>query len=281
MTPKFCRMAWRVDDIERFTGEMRRLLGLEFHTPGIIAQLYPDGGFKVMFGEHGVEPIQPGPEGLPFVGADRLIEIAIDVDDAQGVREKLGEAGHEPMAISYLPVPDVSEYLFGRDFHGVPFLACDAGVNEAQVRSEHPDFPTLDDAAPPKIGCVTLKVADADAIAADLKAYYGMDFVEMNAAGFGRRMLGGKHRVRLLEGPSSLLDGVEGPLASVDFIVGDVEAARERFEAAGFRARDELRLGSGGKAYFFGPTVEGFPVTVYPQAADAEMIGLAPLHETA
>lgn len=273
MVPKFCRMAWRVADIDSFTRQMEELLGLKFFTPGLIAELYPDAGFKVMFGEHGVEPIQPGPEGLAFAEGDRLIEIAIDVADADSVLARMKAAGHEPIATSYLPVPAVNEYLFGRDFHGIQFLACTEGVNEAQVRSELP-FAALDDAAPPKIGCMTVVSADIDALAADLKRFYDMEFHEIDPAGLGQRALCGTHRVRLIEGPSALLEGIGSALASVDIIHGDVEGARARLEAAGFAVRHRRPLATGGYAYFFGETVEGFPITLYPETADAELLGL-------
>lgn len=280
MTPKFCRMAWRVDDMATFTQAMSDLLGFRFFTPGLIAELYPDAGFKVMFGEHGVEPIQPGPDGLAFAADGRLIEIAIDVADADSVRDRLAAAGYQPTAVSYLPVPAVNEYLFGRDFHGIPLLACTEGVNEAQIRSELP-FDALDDAKPPKIGCVALVHDDIDALAADLKRFYDMDFVAVDPAGFGRRALCGTHRVRLVEGPSALLDGIEGPLASIELMHGDVEGARARLESAGYAVRQSRPLVSGGTAYYFGATVEGFPLTLYPQSADAEMLGLASLKQPA
>lgn len=260
-----------------FTRRMGDLLGLAFFTPGIVAELYPDAGFKVMFGEHGVEPIQPGPEGLSFAEGDRLIEIAIDVAAAETVLSRMAAAGHLPIATSYLPVPAVNEYLFGRDFHGIQFLACSEGVNEAQVRSELP-FHALDDAPPPKIGCVTLVGKDIDALARGLKQNFDMDFVAVDPAGLGKRALSGTHRVRLIEGPSAVLDGLGGALASVDFIHGDVEAARARLEAAGFAVRHRRPLASGGYAYHFGETVQGFPISIYPQHADAEMLGL---HEKA
>jgi hypothetical protein len=273
MVPKFCRMAWLVDDMAQFTAEMGRLVGAQFRTPGLIAELYPDAGFKVMFGEHGIEPIEPGAGGLPFGGGERLIEIAIDVADAESVRARLGADGYEPDAISFLPVPAVNEYLFGRNFHNIPFLACTEGVNEAQLRSEAP-FEALADAAPPKIGCVQLVVDNADALAADLKKYYDMEFVETDPAGFGKRALTGTHRVKLIEGPSALVDGTERPLASLDMMHGDVEAAKARFEAAGYAVRHTRPLSSGGNAYYFGATVQGLPITLYPQSADAEIVGV-------
>lgn len=273
MVPKFCRMAWRVDDIDDFTGRMGHLLGFTFFTPGLIAELYPDAGFKVRFGQHGVEPIQPGPEGLSFAEGDPLIEIAIDVADADAVLARMQAAGYAPVATSHLPVPAVDEYLFGRDFHGIQFLACTQGVNEQQVRSEFP-FDALDDAAPPKIGCVTLVSPDIDALAADLGRFYDMEFSAFDPAGLGRRGLSGTHRVRLIEGPSAVLAGAHSALASVDIIHPDVAFARARLEAAGFPVRHRRPLASGGHAFFFGPTVQGFPVSLYPEAADAEMLGL-------
>lgn len=268
--PKFCRIALRVDDIDAFRDQVSHLLGASFLVPSLIEEVYPDAGFKVLFGEHGIEPIQPAPEGLGFGSDGKLIEIAIDVADAEKVRADLEAAGYMPTATSWLPVPAVNEYLFGLDFHGVPFLACTEGVNEAQLRSQGP-FAALDDAAPPKIGRVTIVVDDADALAADLKRFYDMDFVEVDPTGFGRRALGGTHRVRLIEGPSALVAGIERPLASIDIIVADVEAARARFEAAGFAVKHSISLASGGTAYFVGETVEGMPVTLYPVTADAEL----------
>ena len=273
--PKFCRIALLVDDAEAFGKEVGALLGTTFFEPSLVAELYPDSGFKVLFGEHGVEPIQPGPDGIAFARDGILIEVAIDVADAESVRAKLEAAGYMPTATSYLPVPDVNEYLFGRDFHGVPFLACTEGVNEAQCRSQLP-FDALDDAAPPKIGCVTLVVDNADALAADLKRFYDMDFVETDPAGFGRRALTGTHRVKLIEGPSALLDGIDHPLASIDFIHDDIEAARARFETAGYAVKHSRALASGGHAYYFGETVQGMPVTLYPVSADTEITGATP-----
>lgn len=274
MVPKFCRMAWRVDDVDDFTRRMSELFGFTFFSPGLIAEVYPDATFKVRFGQHGIEPIQPGSEGLSFAEGDPLIEIAIDVADAESVLSRLLAAGHPPIATSYLPVPAVNEYLFGRDFHGIQFLACTEGVNEMQVRSECP-FDALDDAAPPKIGCVTLVSPDIDALAADLTRFYDMQFHPFDPAGLGRRGLSGAHRVRLIEGPSAVLDGTGSALASVDIVHHDVEAARARLEAAGFPVRHRQPLASGGAAYYFGPTVQGFPLSIYPEGADAEILGQA------
>ena len=80
--------------------------------------------------------------------------------------------------------------------------------------------------------------------------------------------------MRLIEGPSAVLDGIGSALVSVDIVHHDVEGARARLEAAGFAVRHRRPLASGGHAYFFGPTVQGFPLSIYPEAADAEMLGL-------
>jgi len=270
MIPKFCRIAVLVDDMASFTAEVDRLLGTTFMVPALIEQLYPDAGFKVMFGEHGLEPIEAGPDGIGFAKDGRLIEVAVDVDDAEAVRARLEAAGYHHVADSYLPVPDTHEYLFGRDFHGVPFLVCTAGDNEKQMRSQGP-FEYLEDAPPPKIGRVTLVVDDAAALAADLETFMGMRFVETEPAGFGRRAFGGTHRVRLVEGPSALLEGVERPLASIDFTVEDIEDVRRRFEDAGYPVLQTIPLLSGGNGYYFGKTVQNMPVSLYPITADAEL----------
>jgi hypothetical protein len=270
MLPRFCRIAIAVDNMESFTQEAERLLGTKFVTPTLIEQLYPDAGFKVMFGEHGLEPIEAAADGTGFAGNGKLIEIAIDVDDAEAVRAKLESAGHNYVTDSYLPVPDAHEYLFGRDFHGIPLLICTAGDNEAQMRSQGP-FDFLDDAAPPKIARVTLVVEDAAAAMADFQRLIGAHFVETDPAGFGRKAFGGAHRLRLIEGPSVLLDGVERPLASIDFIVADVEQVKSRFESAGHAVRYSIPLSSGGHGYYFGETVQGMPVAIYPTTADAEL----------
>lgn len=270
MIPKFCRIAVIVDDMDAFVAESERLLGTKFVVPTLIEQLYPDAGFKVMFGEHGLEPIQAAPGGPDFAAGGRLIEIAIDVDDAEAARAKFEAAGYQFVADSYLPAPDKHEYLFGRDFHGVPFLVCTAGDNEAQMRSQGP-FDFLEDAAPPKIARVTLVVEDAAALAADLERFTGMTFVETDPDGFGRKALGGTHRVRLIEGPSALLEGVELPLASIDFVVDDVKAVRDRFEQAGYKVRKTITLANGDSGYYFGETIHRMPVSIYPISADPEL----------
>lgn len=271
MVPKFCRIAILIQDMAAFTRDAGALLGTTFFRPKMIDEIYPDGSFDVQFGEHGLEPISGN---VAFLKDGTLIEVAIDVADADAVRAKMAAAGYEPQAISYLPAPDKYEFLYGTDFTGVPWMVCTAGDNEAQSRVYIPDFADLEDAPTPRIGCVTLVLNDIDAVAAELGQFLDMQFVETDPTGFGSRALVGPHRVRLVQaGPSSLLDGVDLPLASIEFMHHDVEGARARFEAAGYAVRHSRTLASGGHAYYFGATVQGMPVTLYPVGADAEILG--------
>jgi hypothetical protein len=50
-----------------------------------------------------------------------------------------------------------------------------------------------------------------------------------------------------------------------------VEATRARFEDAGYAVRLTFDLSSGGVGYYFGETVQGMPVSIYPVSADAEL----------
>jgi hypothetical protein len=151
-------------------------------------------------------------------------------------------------------------------------MVCAAGDNEAQLRSERP-FAALDDAPLPKIGCVTLLVDDLNRTAADLDKLLDMMLTATNPEGFGRRAAVGNHRVKLIEGPSELISSLERPLVSIDIMHDDVEAARRRFEEAGYPVKLARSLVSGGKAYYFGETVQGMPVSLYPVAADSEILG--------
>jgi hypothetical protein len=267
--PKFCRISIVVDDMPRFTAEAGRLLGIQFVRPKLAATFE---GFTVMFGEHGLQPISIETNSLAFARDGNLIHFAIDVADARATKAKMAEGGYMPIVENFLPAPASWEYLFGRDFHGLPLMICTAGDNETQMREQGP-FAELDGAPPPKIGCVTLKVDDVAGAAGDLNHYFGMNFVETDPAGVGRKALVGRHRVKLVEGPSSILDGVELPLVAVDFMHNNVEAARERFVAAGYPVRRERQLASGSRAYYFGPTVQGMPVSLYAPADDAEILG--------
>jgi hypothetical protein len=273
MVPKFCRVALLVKDMASFTEETGRLLGTSFFRPRMIEEQYGGSGLDVMFGEHGIEPISTSPTAaIAFAQGGRLIEVAIDVADAEATRKRFAAAGYQPAVNSYLPVPDKYEYLFGRDFHSIPLMVCTAGDNEVQLRSERP-FAALDDAPPPKIGCVTLVVDDLHRVAADLDKLLDMKFTATDPDGFGRAAMVGNHRVKLIEGPSELVSSIERPLVSIDLMHDDVEAARRRFEEAGYPVKLARPLVSGGKAYYFGETVQGMPVSLYPVTADAEILG--------
>jgi hypothetical protein len=67
--------------------------------------------------------------------------------------------------------------------------------------------------------------------------------------------------------------GLELPLASINFIIADVEAVRDRSEQACYTVRKtiDLDLGGGGSGYYFGETVPGMPVSIHPVSADAEL----------
>lgn len=268
-TPKFCRIAIIADDMKSFTREVGDILDIHFISPSLDAE-FP--AITVTFGEHGLEPIQLH-EHVPFASHGRLIEVAIDVDDAEVTRKKFRAAGYEPIVNNFLPAPAASEYLFGRDFHGLPLMVCTAGDNETQMRADGP-FRELDAAPNPKIGCVSLIVDSIDKVTADLKKFFGMTFVATDPAGLGEKAVVGVHRVKLIEKPNAqLLGEFELPLAAIEFIVDDVEKARQKIEDAGYPVRHTRKLNSGGNAYYFGATVQRMPLAIYPAHADSEIIG--------
>lgn len=273
--PKFCRVAIVVEDMSSFVAQAGRLLGIDFVRPDLDAAFE---SITVMFGEHGLEPIEILDDSVTFAKDGSLIEIAIDVADAAATKAKLAEGGYTPIVDNFLPAPAASEYLFGRDFHGLPLMVCTAGDNETQMREQGP-FAALDDAPLPKIGCVTLAVRNVAKVAADMGRYFGMIFFATDPAGLGSKALVGAHRVKLVEGGggSSALDGVEPPLAAIEFMYHDVETARARIVDAGYPVLHERALGQGAKAYYFGPTVQGMPIGIYPASADAEILGQAGL----
>ncbi len=266
--PKFCRIAVVVEDIDAFMADCSTLLGIEHIRPSLDAAY---DSFTVMFGEHGLEPIQPHGE-VAFTKDGRLIEVAIDVADAEKTREGLKAGGYEPATISYLPGPDKNEYLYGREFHGLPLMVCTAGDNEAQMRVQGP-FAALDDAPLPKIGCVSVVVEDLDKTVADMKKYFGMTFVDTDPAGLGARAMVGPHRVKLVEKPSAAVAALEPPLAAIEFVYDDVEPVRARIEAAGHPVLHTRTFSNGDKAYFFGSLIQDMPVAIYPVSADSEVIG--------
>jgi predicted enzyme related to lactoylglutathione lyase len=268
-TAKFCRIAVIADDMASFTEELGTLLGIRFVSPSLDKEF---SSITVTFGEHGLEPIQLH-EAVPFASFGRLIEVAIDVADAEETRRKFEARGYRPIVNNFLPAPGAYEYLFGRDFHGLPLMVCTAGDNEAQMRLDGP-FRELDAAPNPKIGCVSLIVDNLAGVADDLSELFGMTFVDTDPAGLGARALVGPHRVKLVEGPApERLADYELPLAAIEFAVDDVEASRRRIEAAGYPVRHVRPLASGGNAYYFGATVQRVPLSIYPASADDEIIG--------
>ena len=268
-TPKFCRVAVIADDMPSFTREVSQLLGIKFISPSLDKE-FP--AITVTFGEHGLEPIQLH-QPVPFASFGRLIEVAIDFEDAELTKQKFQAEGFEPIVNNLLPAPAAYEYLFGRDFHNLPLMVCKAGDNETQMRADGP-FLELDAAPNPKIGCVSLIVDNLEQVTADLSRLLGMHFVDTDPAGLGEKAVVGAHRIKLIENPNKdLADEFELPLASIEFAMDDVEQARARFEAAGYPVRYTRPLYSGGNAYYFGATVQRMPISIYPASADQEIIG--------
>lgn len=269
LTPKFCRIAIIVDDMASFKSKAKALLGLDFIRPSIDKEF---SSITVEFGEHGLEPIQLH-EDVAFARDGRLIEVAIDVASAEATKAKFQAAGYEPQVANFLPAPGVYEYLFGRNFHGLPLMVCTAGDNETQMRVDGP-FRELAAAPAPKIGCVSLIVDSIDAVSADLQKLFGMTFVETDPAGLGARAVVGSHRLKLIEKPSvPMAQEFEMPLAAIEFQYDDVESVRKTLEAAGYPVKHTRSLKSGGNAYYFGAVLQRMPLAIYPSAADAEIIG--------
>lgn len=266
--PKFCRAAVSIDDLEKFEADGKSILGFDFFRPDADKQFTQ---ISVAFGEHGLLSIQAHSE-MPFI-TGRLIEVAVDVADATATHDRFVELGYQPIAVNRLPTPDEDEYLFGRDFHGIPFMVCTRGDNEAEVRVQVPSFRELEEAPYPKVTSVSLSVDDIDAVAADLARIFDMRFAQTDPLGLGTRALSGKHRVTLIQGPSDLSSQFEPPLAAINIGYDDVEQARARLEAAGYPVLDKAPLQSGGHAYHFGRAFHGLPIRIHPAAADAELIG--------
>jgi hypothetical protein len=267
--PKMCRVVVVIDKLETFTRDAGELLGLKFVRPDLDEQFT---AFSVEFGEHGLMGVEVY-EDVPFAREGRLIEIAVDVENAERTKDLLQAGGYQPVVTNYLPEPAANEYLFGRDFHGVPLMVCTAGDNERQMRLQGA-FLELDQAPTPKIGCATVAVNDIDRAAADFERYFGMKFVAADPGGLGTRAVVGEHRIKLVEGaPSAMAKHFELPLAAIEIMYDNVEKARNRLEKAGHTVVHERSLRSCGKAYYFGSSFHGLPLSIYPTAADQEIIG--------
>lgn len=267
--PKLCRVAVVADDLAKFVADAAALLGLDFFSPEVDEHFT---AFSVRFGEHGLLPIQPHVE-TPFTAGGRLIEVAVDVADATATHDRFVAAGYKPVVVNRLPTPDKDEFLFGRDFNGIPFMICTRGDNEAEMRAQIPSFRELDDAPYPKVTSVVLSVSDIDAVASELERMLDMKFVDGDTRGLGNRALTGRHRITLVEGYSDLSTHFEEPLAAINIGYDDVEEPRARLEAAGYAVASKTSLKSGGYAYHFGKAFHGVPLCIHPSTADAEMIG--------
>lgn len=264
-TPAMCRIAVVVDDAKAFVTDAEALLGLRFVSPDLDEQFT---AFSVAFGEHGLMAIELH-EDVPFARDGRLIEVAIDVASADSTKELLVAGGYRPLVTNHLPAPDADEYLFGRDFHGIPLMVCTAGDNETQMRVQGP-FRELEQTPMPKIDRVTLAVDNLHPVAADFTRFFDMRFVPADPEGLGGEALTGPHRIKLVERSRSGLEAqFQPPLASIDLMVDDVEAQRGRLEAAGYAVLHRHRLADG-FAYYFGSAFHGVPLTIYPAAADSE-----------
>jgi hypothetical protein len=262
---RFCRIAYTVDDIDRNVAALKDLFDMESQFVGFVPP-----SIRVAIGEHGVEPIQlierwPVFETLPLP----LIEVALAVDDAEKCKAILSKAGYEPLVVSHLPKPNADEYLYG-DIDGLPIMVCTDGDNEAQLAP----FIDLENAAPPKIGCVTVVVDSVDRVAADFGRFFDMEFVETDPKGLGTRALVGAHRLRIVEKPDpAVRPHLLGPLLSMDIIVENPESVRARLEQAGIPRVARWALRSGRTGDFFGNGLDRVPIAVYDVRDEAELLG--------
>ena len=208
--------------------------------------------------EHGLEPIElfvpaddlPFMKGLPYP----LVEIALAVDDCGESYRRLAADNILPSFTSPLPGPDTQEHLYARGFGGLPVMVCTDGDNEAMMAP----FKDLEEAAPPKVGVVTMGVDSIDALAPLFEKHFDMEWTETDPAGFGARAVVGKHRVKLVEKPDPALSPhVMQPLLAAEMMFDDPEPVKARIEAAGILVLRERLFSSGRKAWFFGKAIAG------------------------
>lgn len=268
---RFCRVAWIVDEMDPVEAQLKEMFGLPLRF-GTIATDVIKAGIE----EHGLEPIQlfvpasdlPFMAGLPYP----LVEVALAVDDCEESYRRLAADGIEPSFSSPLPGPDTREHLYARGFGGLPVMVCTDGDNESMMAP----FRDLENAPAPKVGVITMGVESIDAIAPLFTKYFGMDWVETDPAGLGRRAVVGGHRVKLVEAPdSTLADQAMQSLLATEMMFDDAEAVRDRLVAAGHRVLRERTFKSGRKAWYFGKVIAGLPLTIYHPDDDAEARGLA------
>jgi hypothetical protein len=267
---RFCRIAWIVEDMDATVAALRSHLGLPMRFGNVAPDIIIAG-----IEEHGLEPIQLIARNVPFM-ADLpapLVEIALAVDDAEASKALLAKAGILPSVTSPLPGPNTQEYLYGGNkLHGLPIMVCTDGDNESMMAP----FKNLEEASPPKVGVVTMAVDSIQKVAGDLTRFFGMEFFETDPAGLGARAVVGPHRVKLVEGADrSLSEEHMRSLIAVEMMFENVEAIKGRLEAAGYPTLRTRTFKSGRAGHYFGATIAGLPLAIYPPADDAEARGLA------
>lgn len=267
------RIAWIVNDYQATKAALKKHFGMRMED-------YDMGDFPLKVGieEHGLEPLQP----LAPIFADYdirvpILEIALEVDDAEATKARLEKAGIGPVRPNYIPVSNTYEYHFGASgFHGIPIMVCTIGDNEADWAGKFgKTIRDIKTAPAPKLGMVTVEVDSIDKVAADFEHFYDMYFLPDNASGLGKRAVVGSHGVRLVEQPVAELRGhYPPPIVTTEIAVNDVEAVRRGFEKAGMPVLLGRKIKSGRKVYYFGNCLTGLPFGAYDIADDAEMRGV-------
>jgi hypothetical protein len=251
--------------MDRTVARFGEVLGFQYRFVDV-----GDFPLRVAIGEHGFEPLQYTGD-FRFQGiTPPFLEVALSLPDAEATKASLEAAGYKVLAPNYLPDTDTWEYLFGPDFHGIPIMIANEGDQEAALAP----FPTLEEASPPKLGCVSLIVEHVSRAAADMKRFFAMDFIDTDPGHLAGKAMVGRHRVKLLEKPNpELVNEFRPPLAAFEVMCDDVERTRERLEEAGAKVLRERTLKSGGKSYYFGSQFEGLPLGIYSAKDDATILG--------
>ncbi|MFA5495963.1 MAG: hypothetical protein WC247_14430 [Porticoccaceae bacterium] len=264
---RICRIGHLVEDIDATMAAFKALLDFDYRISDV-----GDFPLRVSIGEHGFEPIQTLRD-FEFKGIDGpFLEVALEVVDVEATKRKLESAGYKVLAPNYLPNTDTWEYLFGPEFHGIPIMIANIGDQEAALGN----FTSLEEAALPRLGCVVLAVDNVDTVAADMKTFFDMDFVETDPGGLGSRALVGGHRVKLVQRCGAAVESeFKASLAAFEVMCDDVEAVLKKFEAAGISPIHDRTFGSGRKGYYFGSRFQDLPIGIYSGSDDAEMIGKA------
>lgn len=291
------RIAWEVDDLDATKAALNKHFGMVTREYDEAEMGFDEsaGGAKhfvkleegarkggpplrVGIDEHGLQPIQSMVPNFPgFEGAALpIIEIAISVDDAEVTRARLAKAGIYPFLTESLRNAHKDQYNFAASaFHGIPIMLGTDGDAEAEMAATYGSYRDLESAPVPKLGLVTLEVGNIDKVVADFERFFDMHFKPDNACGLGKCAVVGRHRIRLVEDPVSILFGhYPRPVMSVEIAVEDVESVRQGFEKAGMPPFFERKLKSGRRVYYFGKRLVGLPLGIYATADDAEMRGV-------